>query len=208
MGFGGAVRAMITSLKNNARPKRKAFDSIKHHQPYPKVSKKLQDKHFSDDRINQVKQEIKAQAKRDRIIKNVTIIVVMMLIAIGSVLLFKYKLRDTLFRPRMSDWKKEQIHLMDSVSIRKDSIYLECINQGCKYLDQKDYQKAKDVLYRAYEIKPKQFDGLYLYTKACVLDCQENNIGCKSATANLKYLKSQFPDHADVELLELILNDQ
>lgn len=83
MSFGGSVQAMITSLKNNARPKKKAFSTIKNYYPILKNTEKLKQKNISDEQLQKIKNKIRQNAKvehRNDFIRLSVIILVLTLI--------------------------------------------------------------------------------------------------------------------------------
>jgi len=45
-----------------------------------------------------------------------------------------------------------------------------------------------------------------LYTKACVLECKNENIYCQSAERSLTFLKYKYPEKEEVQLLIEIYN--
>ncbi len=98
----------------------------------------------------------------------------------------------------MSQQKKEYYEKKAAT----DSLYLSLIKNGSKYLNKKDYKKAEENFYNAYEIKPKDFNALYLYTKSLVLNCVENNHYCISAHRSLNYLVSKYPNNENIILLQ------
>lgn len=65
MSFGGSVLAMIVSLKNNARPKRKAFAYSKGKEAILKKRYGLKYKSISAEKLSAIKSKIKRQTERE-----------------------------------------------------------------------------------------------------------------------------------------------
>ena len=80
MSFGGAVSAMITSLKNNKRDRVSAFDKMKKN----KVKSKLKlhfDKKATPDQLKQIREKVRKE-NRKRATKNALLFLVILAIFI------------------------------------------------------------------------------------------------------------------------------
>lgn len=85
MGFGGATSAMISSLKNNKRSRKSAFEKLDKYQK-DKNSKLFFDKTASEEQLAVIRHEIRRKNTRS-FIKN-TIAIVLLLIALFYVIGF------------------------------------------------------------------------------------------------------------------------
>ena len=87
MGFGGSVSAMLSSLKNNKRERKSAFDKLKGHKQ--KNNKLYFDKKASKEELNQIRLKLK-QENRKSFIKNTVIFIVILVVFIYFFAFFKY----------------------------------------------------------------------------------------------------------------------
>lgn len=81
MGFGGSVQGMITSLKNNARPKKDIFTRGRNDKDViHSAEKPLQYKEVSEQELSKIKDDIrlKAESERRRIIGTALFIVIVL----------------------------------------------------------------------------------------------------------------------------------
>ena len=91
MSFGGSVSAMISSLKNNARAKRKTyFDrDISFSNKMEKSRNALLDKKATPKQLNEIRKSLIKENRKERN-KNLTIIVIATALIISVLLLFNY----------------------------------------------------------------------------------------------------------------------
>ena len=88
MSFGGAVSAMVTSIKNNARPKRKTFfDRNSKSSKNKKEKNALLNKKVTPQQLLKIRQTIKLENK-EALKKNIIIIAIGFVIIIGGLLIF------------------------------------------------------------------------------------------------------------------------
>lgn len=83
MGFGGSVQGMITSIRNNARPKKDIFTKSKNGKDVIHSSgKPLKYKEVSKQKLAKIKDDIrlKAENERRRIIGTVLFIVIVLVV--------------------------------------------------------------------------------------------------------------------------------
>ncbi len=72
MSFGGAVSAMVTSLKNNRRPRVSAFKKMKEFENV-KYKKGTIDKKASPELLRDIREKIQKENKRNRLIAIISI---------------------------------------------------------------------------------------------------------------------------------------
>ncbi|SDW19122.1 hypothetical protein SAMN05444411_101249 [Lutibacter oricola] len=88
MNFGGAVSAMVTSIKNNARPKRKTyFDRDNKPSKKKKERNALLEKKATPQQLLKIRQTIKLENK-EALKKNIIIVAIGFVIIIGGLLIF------------------------------------------------------------------------------------------------------------------------
>ncbi|MDB2384876.1 hypothetical protein N9V96_00195 [Polaribacter sp.] len=85
MSFGGAVSAMIASIKSNARGKRKTFFDRKHTYKKRVAEDKLLQKKASPKQLQQIRKKLAKQNKRER---TKTILVIIITILLFTLLFF------------------------------------------------------------------------------------------------------------------------
>lgn len=83
MSFGGAVSAMLTSLKNNKRPRVSAFEKIKGYEHTPYKKGKIEKK-ATPHQLKLIREKIQKENKRNTIIMVITFLALFF----GFVLLF------------------------------------------------------------------------------------------------------------------------
>ena len=90
MSWGGAVQAMVTSLKNNARPKRKNYfdgkgmNSEKQSEKHPWTRKKA-----TQEQLENIRRKVAAQ-KRSQLIRNVKIMILTLSIIAAILTIVNY----------------------------------------------------------------------------------------------------------------------
>ena len=85
MSFGGAVSAMLTSLKNNKRSRVSAFEKIKGYENIPYKKGKIEKK-ATPLQLKEIREKLQKENKRNTIIIVITAIIV----AVILVILFYY----------------------------------------------------------------------------------------------------------------------
>ncbi len=73
-------------------------------------------------------------------------------------------------------------------------------------MNQENYAQAQEKLYEEYQLKPTEFEGIYMYTKFIVLECKNENKHCNVAKKSLEYLVYKYPEREEVKLLMEIYN--
>ena len=82
MSFGGAVSAMVTSLKNNRRDRKSAFKKLKDNPAeYGEEGKLHFENEATPDQLKKIREDLRRE-NRKVMIRNVSIIVVIMLVLI------------------------------------------------------------------------------------------------------------------------------
>ncbi len=205
MGSGGFILSMIASLRNNERPKRKPLSSWNKGKRIPNDPKKLKYKELEAKDLINIKERIRKQSQnvlKKRIIRQSSLISFTIL---ALILAFKFWLAEPL-RQGFYERSRNYNAIRDSIKNRTDSLYYGYLNEGFNYMNQEKYTDAKEKLYEAYQIKPTEFEGIYLYTKAIVLECKSKKRNCETAKKSLKYLEYKYPENEEVKLLIEIYN--
>ncbi|TLX72394.1 hypothetical protein E9993_17820 [Labilibacter sediminis] len=204
--IGGSILSMIASLKNNERPKRKPLSSWNKGKGIPNEPKKLKYKELEEEDLNNIKERIRRQSlyvRKKRIIRLFSLI---SFTIIALILTFKFWLAEPL-RQGIHERSRNYNAIRDSINNRTDSLYYKYLNEGFTYLNQQKYTQAKEILYEAYQIKPTEFEGIYMYTKALVFECKNEKKNCKSAKKSMDFLIYKYPENEEVKLLMEIYNE-
>lgn len=90
MGFGGSVSAMIASIKNNSRAKRKTVFDRKYNYKKKQVNDKLLSKKATSKQLEEIRKKIAQQKKKERY-KNLVVITLSLAIMIILTIYFSKK---------------------------------------------------------------------------------------------------------------------
>ncbi len=171
MSFAGTVASMISSLKNNARPKRRyteRFGKIENHYHIP-----LKEKAISNADLDRVKNEIQHKlVARNRKHSFITL-------SLLSVILFFliYLLVNSALQTKENYRKQEQAYRLEQQ--RKQEKIQAYLKEGNKAVDQKDYPLAKRYFNRALFLDDKNYEISLALSRVYLLDCIENNKECE-----------------------------
>lgn len=204
MSFGGTVQAMIISLKNNARKRRKAFENWKDGKDIiHKQNKKLVFKKVSDTELDKIKIEISKNAKKER--ANQIILFFLLIIVSGIIIyIFINKYNEKLRKQELEKQKKYDKELIEKYQEKEDRIIYH-LNIGYEYLNKGELFKAKKQFNNAYNIDDSDFKTLYALAKAFIIDCSENSFDCEGANKVLQILKKKFGNKEETLELENLL---
>ncbi|NOZ47171.1 MAG: hypothetical protein GXO79_10375 [Chlorobi bacterium] len=206
MSSAGTVMAMIVSLKNNARAKKRAFDSWKenkfiiHKKNSPLVFKKVSDKD-----LKIIKKDIQRKAKNDR--KRVAILTAIILI---PVLIISYILVKNGLNKYTEDRlleETERLNKIDEIKNQKEETILYFLNDGYKWLDRRNFKNAKIQFYEAYKIDHNDYRINFANAKVYVLDCVENSENCNTADKLVDGLIDRFGENEEINYLEELLKE-
>jgi len=198
--------AMIVSLKNNARAKKRAFDSWKenkfiiHKKNSPLVFKKVSDKD-----LKIIKKDIQRKAKNDR--KRVAILTAIILI---PVLIISYILVKNGLNKYTEDRlleETERLNKIDEIKNQKEETILYFLNDGYKWLDRRNFKNAKIQFYEAYKIDHNDYRINFANAKVYVLDCVENSENCNTADKLVDGLIDRFGENEEINYLEELLKE-
>ncbi len=203
--MGGFISSLIASLRNNERSKRKPLSLWNRGNGIPNEPKKLKYKEVEEEDLNIIKERIRRDSLYDRkriIIKRLSLI---SFTIIAFSLISKLWLVEP-FKEMIYVNSKHYNAIRDSINHRTDSLYFKYLNEGFTYLNQENYAQAQEKLYEAYQLKPTEFEGLYMYTKSIVLECKNENKHCNIAKKSLEYLVYKYSERQKVQLLMEIYN--
>lgn len=174
MSFGGSVMAMITSLKNNARPKRRyedRFDTRKVH------SKTLfKEKQISQQELEKIKAIIRSKLIHQSKTKLIASLIITFLVAsvflVGLFILSgKTKI---IIKTANEDLKQKELIKEEERNQRLANL----TDRGELLLSEGDYEGAKNVFNKAYIIDNKNESTLLGTVKTYLLDCLQNDKEC------------------------------
>ncbi|PKQ61724.1 hypothetical protein BZG02_14975 [Labilibaculum filiforme] len=207
MSFGGSVQAMISSIKNNARPKNDRFrshskDCIKR----PSAIRTLEYKKVTESELKQIKNKIRVKALKEN--RKLKLLVLLISIPIlGTIYcIAQYKIDDFQENHRIAAIKIQ--HEIDEIKQAKENKILYFLEDGSSWLNKGHYKNAKTQFYNAYKIESDDYRINYANTKVYVLDCIENNVKCVTAERMVKGLKEKYGNKAEIVELELLLEQK
>ncbi len=91
MSFGGSVAAMISSLKNNKRPRQSAHEKYKHYiNNVKKRDNILPEKKLSKEQLKEIRDKIQAENKKS-FIKQIVAFIFAIVFILTFILILKYK---------------------------------------------------------------------------------------------------------------------
>lgn len=197
MMFGGSIQGMLTTLKNNARPKRNAFDkSKKDKQLLHLKSRRLKYKTVSDSKLKEIKHQIRLKAQKDRKRLIAVTVPVSML-----VLFLIYLMIQSQLNSYKEEAKEKELERLEVVKENQKQIdYL--LENGSYWMNKGHYLNAKKQFYKAYLLDKKDYKVLCANARVYVMDCIENKVGCKTAERIMDRLKNEFGDRDEVKKLE------
>lgn len=174
MSFGGSVAAMVTSLKNNARPKRRFEDRFNTHKI--ELRHAIKDKNLPKIELEKIKLGIRiklTQQRRKRRITSAIIIVLLSLILLSFISLIsgKYNVNFPVANKELKQKEKNK------ESIRNDN-KAQYIVLGEVAINNGNYSLAKSYFNKAYIVNSKDREVIISTIKVYVLDCIENNLEC------------------------------
>lgn len=207
MSFGGSVLAMIITLKNNARHRRKAFEYSDEKSKSIRTHLKLSYKSVSSEKLASIKKKIRKESdKEDRrsLFRTMAVLALLSILLVGSTTYYFYYLQEK----NSALYAKQELQRKNArkdaiASSQKDVNYF--LANGKHYLGKSDYNRAKQLYTKAFELEPEDHDVLRGLTAAYIYDCQFNNIGCQSAKRLLNLYYDTYGETDDYrELQELM----
>ncbi|CAM1342632.1 hypothetical protein [Tenacibaculum amylolyticum] len=83
MGFGGAVYAMVTTLKNNKRDRKSAFKKMKQYESSSyKTDRLVFSKKATPDQLKKIRTEIRNENRKRLVFKTVSIVTLCIIIVV------------------------------------------------------------------------------------------------------------------------------
>ena len=193
MSFAGSVLAMITSLKTNARKKHSALKLLKENERLirggPKI---LKFKKVSDKELEQIKNKIRENNKKDRRkqIIILTIIITPIIIVLSWFAFISFQKineqnkRDSIIQQELLKRKEEKIN-------EDFNFYL---TDGYKWLNEEKYTGAKTQFNEALKLKPEDYHANIAFLKAYVYDCIKNNYDCMTTEKLIQELEKIYSE--------------
>lgn len=200
MSAGGFISSMITSIKNNTLAKRREnFDGSS--KQYENSEKKLEFDEISDEKLEEVKAEIrKAQIKERR---KYFIISLTILAIICSALYWGLYNTNDYFEDRHRE-REARIAELSSPKLA-ETTKEEFISLADKHFESGNYLKAKENYTKALMLDKNDKDVKISLTHAFVLDCIHNDNLCIEARKRVKVLSKVYPGVDDFDELEDLL---
>ncbi len=194
MSFGGSVLAMITTLKNNARPRKKVFEYKKDHNTSLQHHYELKYKTVSAEKLEAIKSKIRQQAdkeERQKMLKIMGFLLLFSAVAIiGSVTYLKNvesHNKQVVFNQKMNH---EHQRVAQKALAADDFEYY--LNYGYRCLEKADYYYAKISFAQARSLDTHNYEANLGLLKAYVKDCTQNQVKCEHAHKLLRYNISKF----------------
>lgn len=177
--YGGSVLGMIISLKNNARPRRKPFESLK--REYKHSLRKhygLEYHDVSKEKLEKVKLKIRKKLRNEERIRYLKITVFAFIICslLFTGVSIQLKRNNEINRQNR---KAEKISAMTPAEQFK-----EYLNNGYQLLNEEKYNDAKYLFLSALRIEPDNYKANLALTEAYIKNCVFNDTDC-AKTENL-----------------------
>lgn len=207
MGFGGAVQGMISSIKNNARPKKNIFISRnKDHVNLHSAESNLKYKTVPENELKQIKSKIRANARKENRRIKIWVLIISIPILIAIYFLIQNRIDNFREEKRIEAIEKQNTIRKIEQAKEKKIIYL--LKEGTKWVNKRHYKNAKTQYYKAYQIEQEDYRINYSNAKVYVLDCIENNVGCITAERMVKGLKEKYGGKDEILQLEQLLEQR
>lgn len=211
MSFAGSVLAMIQTLKNNARPKRKAFSSWEKDQN-ERISQKtkLRFKEVSAEELQNIKEKIRKEARlRRKRTYAAAIIVILALMGLGTFITIKYSGTYTkpVFPLHISEVPSMEKKREASKSKLNKKILFQ-LNDGYKWLEEEHYKNAIFQFQATLAIDPENEKAKFGLLYALVYDCLINETACQRAEAYYASMSNEFKGHPNLIDLEIIIQSK
>lgn len=169
MGGGGAIQAMINSIKANAKPKRKHFKRPKNKAEIDALKKSLKEKSISESELEYIKEQIRDNIRYQRHSQNIKIFLVFIIILIPlSIFSYKY------YQGKQA--KNKLVNENNEIKHHK------FVYEGYQLLKDGKLTAAREKFFEANKINPNDYVlelGLAkVYVKMCIYaqrDCWQAN---------------------------------
>lgn len=204
MSFGGSVLAMIVTLKNNARARRKAFEYIESKETSIHSHYSLKYKKVSKEKLSGIKNRIRSTIDKENkksLLLTLLIIFIPSLLAIGGIIRYTNNIKE--HNAIVAQNRKERLQFEKENTIRLDASDLNYfITNGNKWLENKNYHRAKIQFYNALKTNPDNYEAFYGLTKAYVYHCEEHNEKCDEASIIVKNAIHKFGENPELHALK------
>jgi len=157
MSFGGSVLAMIITLKNNARHRRKAFEYSDEKNRFIRTHLELKYKTVSVERLARIKKQIRKeldQEDRQSLFRTMAIwgLISILLVGATSYYYFQMKERNAALYAKQK-LQRENVR-QDVIALRQNDVdYF--LTKGKQYLESEDYYYAQSYIPTPIKSTPK-----------------------------------------------------
>ncbi len=175
MSFGGSVSAMITSLKNNARPKRSFQGRFNHEHGAFKTA--ITSKDISQAELKQIKSDFRKRIKteqRQQVFKISIICSLITIFLVAGIIIASKTYKISISAANQATKEKELKKESD-----RNLVILEFISKGNSAISRQDYTNAKFFINKAYVTDNNSKIALLNNAKVYILDCLENDSECE-----------------------------
>lgn len=186
MGGGGAIQAMIDSLKANKRQKKDFGKHSKKEKIANKLKNTINDNGLSEQELQEVKSKIKQKMAKENRRKRIIRLSIFACLTIG-VLILIYKFYINVEETQA--YASEKYEQSQNEELQRRQQY---VLDGFKLLDYGNYKYAKIKFLRAAKIDPDDYLLQLGLTTAYVRLCMYQNTDCQEATNSLENLKKQY----------------
>ena len=195
------VLAMIQSLRQNARPRRKAFEYSKDKESSLKKHYSLKYKKVSSIKLENIKSKIKLQTEKE----NRQIF--LKIVTIGSIALIIF----TIYYTNSDNANNARIVKERSERLSKQKIENEAlknmdinffIDSGEKWIEKKDFREARHLYNLALDIDPNNYSANIGLVNAYILDCLYNDSNCYNSEYLLKKTIGKFGNTKELNELQ------
>ena len=208
MPWGGSVLAMIISLKNNARPRKKPFeDQKKARKRIGKANYTLRYKKVTPGELEKIKSSIQHSAKKERQ-KALWLISMLIFVLCSGFVYWSFKNNETV-NERNSRIVIDRLKLNREVenlkSLNPNEQYDYLIECGNGWFNNENYTYAIRHFNNALILKPDEYEADLGLTKSYVYLCSRENQYCSSASLILKTNQEKYGETPGLTELETLL---
>lgn len=208
MSFGGSVLAMIVTLRNNARPRRKAFEYSSEKDSALKKHYELNYKTVSASQIQKIRRRIRRKAERED--KKQLYVFLTFIALVSSILIFaSYRYTQNVQENNAKVTEARQAKL---IKMQKDEIHFKnadieyFLNDGKKYNDKGDFRNGKIQFYKALEVNPDSYNAYLGYVTSSINECIHYNVNCHHTQKLLNSALKKYGETPQLVKLQESLN--
>lgn len=200
--YGGAVLAMIISIKNNALRRRKPFELQKDKQKI-RTHHPLRYKKVSDKKLKEVNARLLRKIEREDTKRLIIIYLLILVLGSGSiygVIRYTNRVKDHNTKVAVTRREYNKAKAIEG-SLDVESLFEFLYNDGMKWLEKERYKYAKQQFYEACTLKPGNYEANLGLTTAYVNACVKHHIECYTAWKLLESSLKKFGPRPELEEL-------